>query len=108
MPNAPKKLRPHWVPERVPFGRQKDNSKFYNSRPWRKFSKAFREKNPLCTKCKEKGIVTASAVCDHIRGLNYLLQNKIDPIQEVECQALCHKCHNSKSGKEAHGIREKK
>lgn len=108
MPNAPKPIRPHWVPERKAFGRRKDNSKFYNGRKWRKFSKSFRERNPLCVKCEAEGRTTAAAVCDHIQGLDFLLDNDIDPIQESECQSLCHQCHNSKSGREAHGYKEKK
>lgn len=108
MPNKPKKINRPWVPERKAFGRRKDNSKFYNGRPWRKFSKAFREKNPLCVKCEEEGRTTAAAVCDHIRGLDFLLENNINPIDEKECQSLCHPCHNSKSGRESNGYREKK
>lgn len=107
MPNKPKAIRPPWVPERVAFGgRSRDHSKFYNGRKWRKFATAFRLKNPLCIKCEAEGRITAVAVCDHIRGLDFLLDNNIDPIQESEVQSLCHKCHNSKSGKESHGIRE--
>ena len=107
MPIKPTNIPRPWVPERTAFGRRKDNSAFYNGRKWRKFSKDFRERHPLCAKCEAQGRTAPAAVCDHIRGLDFLLDNGINPIQESECQSLCHQCHNSKSGREAHGYREK-
>jgi len=96
------------VPERKAFGRRKDNSKFYNSYKWRKFATAFRLRNPFCKECDKRGEVGPAEVCDHIRGLDFLLDNKLNAMSDDECQSLCHKCHNSKSGRESHGIRQKK
>ncbi len=104
MPNAPKKINRPWVPERIPFKSFNDNSDFYNSHSWRKAAKAHKLKNPVCIKCEEKGIVTAVTVTDHIvrivdGGAEY---------DENNLQSLCRSCHSRKSGKEAHGYREKK
>jgi len=103
MPNAPKKIKRSWVPERKPFSRPVDFSWFYNQTKWRKFSKKYRQNNPICVECEAKGIVSPAEVCDHIDGIKTILKEGRDPMDEKECQSLCHPCHNSKSGREAHG-----
>lgn len=105
MPNRPKKIRRPWRPERIPFGRRKDNSAFYNDRKWRKVSRAYREANPFCAECERNGKVSAADVADHKKGLQYLLDNDMDPYDWEELEGLCHPCHNSKSGKQAHGYK---
>ncbi len=107
MPIKPTKLKREWVPERKAFGgRHKDNSAFYNSRKWRKFATNYRLKNPICVHCEAEGLVGPAEVVDHIQGLNYLLSQGINALDETECQGLCHAHHNKKSGKETHGYRE--
>lgn len=97
-----KKAKLPWVEERTPFGRRKDNSKFYNNRKWRKVSKAYRSANPFCEmECKEQGIVTAAAVCDHVDGLDNIINAGRDPYDWNELQSGCHRCHNKKSGRES-------
>lgn len=105
MPYKPKAIRPHWVPERKAFKNlnSEKNKSVYNTRKWRSFSKTFKLNNPFCVKCLDKGITKASKVTDHIQRVNdggdiYNLNN---------LQALCKSCHNSKSGKEGHGYKEK-
>lgn len=99
MANAPKKVNRPWVPERKPFARTRTATDFdYNSRTWRKFSTAYKERHPLCVLCEAAGIVAASKFTDHIvqikaGGAHY---------DEANLQALCEKCHNSKSGRERH------
>ena len=106
MPNKPQKIKRHWVPERQAFKNlnSEKNRNVYNSSKWRKFSKAYKERNPLCVKCQEKGITSKTEVTDHIERVNtggdiYSLDN---------LQPLCKSCHNRKSGREAHGYRETK
>ena len=101
MPNAPENKKRSWVPERVAFGRRNDNSKFYNARKWRKVSKAYREAHPLCEVCEAEGGVGHADVCDHTKGLQYLLDNNQDPYNWDELKSMCHKCHNKKSGKDS-------
>jgi 5-methylcytosine-specific restriction protein A len=50
-------------------------------------------RDPLCVKCKERGILKASTDADHIDGNphNTLLNNG---------QGLCHECHSSKTARE--------
>lgn len=105
MPIKPTNIKRQWVPERTPFGRRKDNSSFYNSWAWRKKRKAFmsKEENQLCIKCKEEGKTTAATFCDHIQRI----EDGGDKFNEDNLQPLCTYHHNSKSGKEAHGYKEK-
>lgn len=85
------------------FDKQKDSaarreySKLYNSRRWRGVSKRFRNNNPLCVQCEKDGRTTAAAVTDHIKPHRGNLELFWD---ESNWQALCHSCHNSKSGRE--------
>ena len=103
MPNKPKTIRPHWVPERKPYGRRTDNSKFYNSWPWRKLRKSFKERNPCCIKCEAEGIVRETKYVDHI----VRIEDGGAKLDESNLQPLCKFHHDSKSGKEAHGYKEK-
>lgn len=109
MPNAPQKKKRPWVAERKPFEREQDNSWFYNDWRWRKFSARFKREHPLCEmKCKDLGIITASTVTDHIHqyteggpGWN------LNDLKDKDFQAGCDACHNSRSGKQAHGYKGK-
>ena len=105
MPYKPDNKQRHWVPERKAFGRRKDNSKFYNARKWRKVSVSYREAHPQCEECLRNNRVGPAQVCDHIKGLDYLLDNNLNPYDEKELQSMCHACHNKKSGRESHGKR---
>lgn len=106
MPNRPKKKNRPWRPpvNKTPFGRRLNNNyDFYNSTKWRKKSKSYRDKHPFCAECERNGIVGAAEVVDHKRGLQFLLDNGIDPFDDNELEGMCHHHHNVKSGKQAHG-----
>ena len=77
------------MPERKAFSRPKDNSKFYNNRKWRKVSTAYREAHPLCEQCTRDGNVGHADVCDHIDGLDNLLNAGRDAYDEQHLQSLC-------------------
>ena len=99
MPRLNKPLKKNWIAPRPAFQRRKhSNTKFYQSKLWRKVRKGFLNKNPLCVICDRNGHTQAAEVVDHILpirlGGNKLSYNNL--------QALCHRCHNIKSGKEAH------
>ena len=105
MPVAPIKKKRTWdLPERKQHQRSVDNSKFYNSRTWRKFRRVRLDEEPLCRKCLANDMEVEAKVLDHIVRI-------IDggaPLTKENTQPLCTSCHNSKSGKEAHGYKEKK
>lgn len=104
MANAPKKQTRPWVKETKAFERPVDFTWFYNDRKWRKVSKAYRDANPVCEcdECKASATVKPAQVCDHIKGLKFLLDNNMDPYDTNELQSMSHECHNKKSGKESH------
>ena len=79
-------------------GRTAKNSKFYNSRHWRKHAKAFLNKNPLCVHCAEDGKVVAAKVVDHIKRI----EAGGDKWSYSNLQGLCEHHHAVKSGKERH------
>jgi len=103
MPIAPTVKKKPWTQERVQHKRVKDMRWFYNSRKWRKFSKLFKAKFPFCLFCELKEIITAAKVTDHIKTYEEFPEGfDLDNLKEEHCQPLCKKCHDSKSGKEAH------
>jgi 5-methylcytosine-specific restriction endonuclease McrA len=107
MPNRPQKKKRPWKPpvDKTPFGRRKaDNQDFYNSPRWRKVARAHKEKNPFCVKCEKEGIISAVEFTDHI----VRIEDGGEKYTESNLQSLCSFHHNQKSGREAHGYKEKK
>lgn len=99
MPTLNKSTRPPWVPERKAHeGRRSPNQAIYNSPRWRGLSKLHKKANPLCVECEAKGIVAAVYVTDHIVPIN----KGGAPYEWSNLQSLCRRCHDSKSGREAH------
>lgn len=98
MPNKPKKIKRSWKPERKPFGRDVTNQKFYNSAKWRKAAKLHKEKNPYCAECLKSGRIRSAEFTDHIIPI----KQGGESFKDENLQSLCERCHNSKSGREAH------
>jgi 5-methylcytosine-specific restriction protein A len=103
MPTLPPKKNRPWMPEKrkeTTLGRTisaKDG--FYVSKQWRAIRNTHIREFPLCASCMEKGIVKEGKVVDHV------LPRRTHPHLELEptnLKTMCHSCHNSKSGKEAH------
>lgn len=70
----------------------------YNNDRWRKYSKSYLNKHPLCVQCKQNKEITPSEVVDHIiphRGDKKLFW---DPNNH---QALCQRCHHEKTAQES-------
>lgn len=84
------------------------NQAFYKSKAWRDVRKAGLIREPFCKSCAERGITTEGKVRDHIKPINpenaYDIQNGKypNPLDMSNHQTLCIRCHNRKSGKEAH------
>lgn len=97
MTNRPNKVKRPWVRERKPFERDRENDNFYNSRAWRRLRVNFLINNSLCVKCATLGLVSVATVVDHILPIN----KGGERLDIDNLQALCAKCHNSKSGSEA-------
>ena len=68
----------------------------YNSK-WRRLSKAYLHKHPMCVHCMQQGRYVPATVVDHIiphRGNPTLMWD------ESNWQALCKPCHDKKTGNE--------
>ena len=78
----------------------KKNSKIYNYQ-WRKASKAYLRKNPLCVHCKKEGRVTPATEVDHIIPHNCDMKLFWD---KNNWQSLCKKCHSRKTALEYGGF----
>jgi 5-methylcytosine-specific restriction protein A len=79
---------------------------FYQSYKWRKFSKAFKKRNPLCVDCLLEDVSTPVQVTDHkIRYLDGGLGFDLENLEDKYFDPLCNDHHNSKSGKESHGFK---
>ena len=92
-------------PRKAPqSGRKHNNQKFYNSAQWRRLAKQVeRETNGLCEECKKAGRLKDATgrkgVTDHIIPIRRDWSLRLT---RSNLQRLCNKCHNIKSGKEAH------
>ena len=72
--------------------KQTRHDPFYDKQRWRDLTISHRKEEPLCRKCKERGIVTAGTLVDHIVPR---LEGG-DEWDEDNLQTLCDRCHQSK------------
>ncbi|SNT76724.1 HNH endonuclease signature motif containing protein [Paracoccus seriniphilus] len=70
---------------------------FYRTRRWRRQSRLFLDRHPLCADCAGLGVVTAAREVDHItphRGDAKLMWD------QSNWQPLCKPCHSRKTARE--------
>lgn len=102
MPTINKPKRKAYLPPRETQGRRTHaNTEFYQSSRWRRVRLSYLAAHPLCVECERQGRVTPATVVDHIKPINeggarFDFENM---------QGLCARCHNRKSGREAHNRR---
>ena len=94
MPNVPKRKQRPWLQgqNQASKGRTERN-KFYQTTSWRRLRAMFIKRFPLCVGCEGVG-----QVVDHIVPIKQCGE----PLEWGNLQTMCHRCHNIKSGKEAH------
>ena len=85
----------HRKQERQEYDRRRGNpaSRGYTYE-WRKASRAYLERNPLCVECLKRNRVVAATVTDHI------VPHKGDPAlfwDPNNRQSLCKRCHDRKT-----------
>lgn len=85
-----------WIIERKAHQRSTDNSKFYNSRTWRKIRAAYLQDNPDCVQCKRDDVVTPANVVDHIKPIT----EGGHRTDRSNLQSMCKPCHDKKSASE--------
>lgn len=103
MANSPKNIKRPWVKQRKPFERAVSNYSFYNSRAWRKAAARHKQAHPICVKCESAGVIAPAEFTDHI----VRIEDGGDKFNPANLQSLCSFHHNQKSGREAHGYKEK-
>ena len=84
MPETPKRKQMH---------ERRHKEARYNTTQWRKYRRSFLAEHPLCVECGR-----VAEVVDHITPVR--LGGAF--WQPLNHQAMCHRCHNSKSGRESH------
>lgn len=84
---------PDPTPRRKQMHERRHQEPRYNTTAWRKYRRAFLSTNPLCVECGR-----IADVVDHI--LSVRLGGGFWDVENH--QAMCHQCHNSKSGRESH------
>ena len=80
-------------PKRKPMHARRHKEPRYNTTQWRKYRKAYLSEHPLCVVCN-----ALASVVDHITPVRL----GGDFWWPGNHQAMCDRCHNSKSGRESH------
>lgn len=94
MPNKPTRKQRPWLQGSHKSSKARIiRNTFYNSSRWRKLRSIYIKYHPLCVICSAPG-----EVVDHIKPI----KQGGEPLDMANLQTMCHKCHNIKSGKEAH------
>jgi 5-methylcytosine-specific restriction protein A len=75
-----------------------ENNHIYHSIKWRKLRSRKFKANPICEHCLKFNIIKPTDVVDHIKEIN---DNPELTYVYSNTQALCHKCHNTKTALEA-------
>lgn len=99
MPKINPSSRPVWAGQRVAYESSRVTKRWggYNTPAWRTFSKWFKDNNLVC--CVE-GCKQPTYYTDHvIRVLDWIAQGG-NPLDPANCQPLCYKHGNKKTGQE--------
>ena len=106
MPEKPKSITRQWSPKAaVPTISRialRSRDEFYHTTRWKKESRAFRQRNPLCAQCNKEGIIEAAVITDHIIPKDICP----DPWDQTNWQGLCKKCHAKKSARDKKHFRK--
>jgi len=82
-------------------GRERSRNEYHTWR-WTKESRNFRKANPLCKRCFDKGIITATAVTDHVIPVEIYG----DFWDKKNWQPLCTSCNIAKGNEDKALINE--
>jgi len=70
-----------------------ESQDFYSSARWTKISRLHRQYEPLCRRCKERGIVKAGDLAHHNPPREELLAAGLNPFDDQYLETLCLECH---------------
>jgi len=68
MPSIRKVQHPKWLGKQI--RKESKNKHIYASTRWTKLSRNFRKKYPLCSMCRDRGIINEAKEVDHVVPIN--------------------------------------
>ena len=83
-----------------------ESKAFYASRRWIKCSIEYRRIEPLCRRCKAKGIIKAAQMVHHNPEVKTLLEQGLRPYDHQYLESLCNDCHLGELRARRQGKRE--
>lgn len=102
MPTKPQQRKRLYLPETTTGYARIPSREEYHTGRWTRESRAFRESNPLCAECYDKGIITPTEVVDHI-----IPAAICDDFWDVSnWQPLCRQCNAEKGNRDKRLINE--
>jgi len=109
MPDAPLRVCLHpGCSARVPKGRcvlhrrdpaQQVRRKFYKTKRWERFSRAYRDRYPLCAECLRQGFTVKATDVHHRVPIQ---DGSVSPFNEDYLEGLCKACHAKATLAEEH------
>lgn len=66
---------------------------FYLSPPWRRTSRLYRLKHPLCERCESRGYYRKSELVHHKKELRDIWRDGGNPLKLEYLEGLCKLCH---------------
>jgi len=97
MAQLPKAVNMPWLKKGRPFGNDRFEPSFYQSKEWKAFRKWYESQHPrLCMKCLEQGITKEAKYLDHIIPISQGGAR----LSEANVQWLCVKCNVIKSNQD--------
>ena len=67
--------------------------KFYSSSRWTQCSIIHRVREPLCRRCKKKGIIKVAEMVHHNPSREILVARELNPFDDQWLESLCFDCH---------------
>ncbi len=94
---CPPHAKAHNRERRKLYDTNRPKQRLYDTVTWRRRSKAYLRRHPLCERCQKKGRAQPATEVDHIEPHGGNLEKFWDT---DNWQALCHSCHSAKTQRE--------
>ncbi len=86
------------VPKQAP---SREGLRQYKTSAWSSIRQAQLSRQPLCQGCKDRGLIRAASVVDHVWPWRSIGQHAF---RANRFQSCCHECHSVKTGLEQRGV----
>jgi len=70
-----------------------EEKRFYSSRAWTEASRRHRRAEPLCRRCRARGVVSPAMLVHHSPPLVDLWRLGLNPLDDAFLESLCVGCH---------------